>query len=437
MLFRKTKIQATLRNHKKVMENYFFMTVLQFLNTFFYLIIYPYLIRTLGKDSYGQYVFSLSLITYFLTLITFGFDNPAIKEIAEHPNDRQANSKVVSAVFTSKIYLLGLCVIVFASMMTFIPFFHRNWESYILLFPYVLSNILFPSWYFTGIQKMAYATIIQFVVKLCSLALIFLFVHAPQDLNVYISIISGTSLVGGIIGFLIVRYKEKIHVFWSSATAVKAQIKDALPFFLSISMGTVRQQGSNTLIGLFFTMGDVAIYDLAYKIVTLPVIIFSNISGALLPKVIKDYSIPYIKKLIKFQALLGIAGMIGILLFGKWGVLIFGGEQMIRSYYLSIVLSIMILTGIIGTSYIHFLFIPHHLYYQVTKNQIISSTIYFAVCFIGIFVYRNIFIIAAALVAAGLGELIYCNYIIWKKKLLCPIPKSQYPNRALPTCGGN
>ena len=33
-------------NNKKVIENYFFMTVLQILNSLFYLIIYPFLIRT-------------------------------------------------------------------------------------------------------------------------------------------------------------------------------------------------------------------------------------------------------------------------------------------------------------------------------------------------------------------------------------------------------
>lgn len=422
MIFVKRRIHETLRNHKKVIENYIFMTILQFLNTCFYLLIYPYLIRTLGKDSYGQYVFSLSIVMYFMTVINFGFDNPALKEIAEHPQDKQANSKVISAVFTSKIYLLGLCIIVFASMMLFIPFFHHNWESYVLLFPYILSNILFPSWYFAGTQKMAYSTIIQLSVKLCSLAFIFLLVHNSQDLNIYISIISGTSVIGGIIGFLTIRYKEKIRIFWSSLTAVKSQVKDAIPFFLSTSLGTIRQQGTSTLLGVFFTMGDVAIYDLAYKIVTLPIIIFSNISGALLPKVVKDYNIPYIKKLIKLHVLLGMAGMIGVILLGKWGVLILGGEQMMPAYYLSIILSVMVLTWIIGLSYINFLFIPNHLYYQVTKNQIISSITYFAVCLIGIFVYKNIFIVATALVVAGLSEFIYCNYIILKKKLLCPLP---------------
>lgn len=425
MSLNRKRIVNTLGNHKKVIENYFFMTVLQFLNTFFYFIIYPYLIRTLGKDCYGQYIFALSIITYFMTFINFGFDNPAIKEIAEHPHDKQTNSKIVSAVFTSKLYLLGLCLITFSAMMVFIPFFHHNWKSYVLLFPCVLSNILFPSWYFAGVQKMAYSTIIQFAVKALSLGFIFLLVHSPQDLNIYISITSVASVIGGIVGFLIVRYKEKIQVAWCSLKAVKAQMKDAVPFFLSSSMGTIRQQGTSTILGIFFTMGDVAVYDLAYKIVNLPILLFTNISGALFPKVVKDYNIGYIKKLLKFHAVIGILVIIGIVLFGRWVVLLLGGEQMILSYYFAMILSVMVFTWLMGTAYISFLFIPNRLYYQVTKNQIISFITYFAVCLLGILVYKSIFVIAAALVAAGLSEFVYCNYIIRKKKLLCPAPKSQ------------
>lgn len=426
MFLSRKRILNILSSHKKVLENYFFMTVLQFLNTFFYFIIYPYLIRTLGKDGYGQYVFSLSIITYFVTFINFGFDNPAIKEVAEHPYDRQANSKILSAIFTSKICFLILSLFGLLAMIIFIPFFRNSWESYLLLFPMTLGNILFPSWFFAGIQKMAYSTIIQFIVKLFSLSLIFLLVHTPQDLNVYISITSGASVIGGIIGYLIVRYKEKMHIAWSSLGDVKCQIKEALPFFLSTSMGTIRQQGTNTILGVFFTMGDVAIYDLAYKIVSVPIIIFSNISGALLPKVIKDYSISYVKKLLKFHALLGLLAVIGVVLFGRWIVLMLGGEQMMASYYFAVMLSIMVFTWLMGMAYINFLFIPNHIYYQVTKNQIISFISYFCVCLFGILIYKNIFIIAAALVVAGISEFIYCNLVIRKNKLLCPSLKSQF-----------
>ena len=58
-------------NNKKIAENYFFMTLLLVLNSFFGLLIYPYLIRTLGAESYGVYIFASTVVNYFICFIGF------------------------------------------------------------------------------------------------------------------------------------------------------------------------------------------------------------------------------------------------------------------------------------------------------------------------------------------------------------------------------
>ena len=51
------KLRDIWNNNTKVVENYAFMTILQVLNICFYLLIYPFLIRVLGAESYGLYAF--------------------------------------------------------------------------------------------------------------------------------------------------------------------------------------------------------------------------------------------------------------------------------------------------------------------------------------------------------------------------------------------
>ena len=72
-------------NNKKIAENYFFMTLLLVLNSFFGLLIYPYLIRTLGAESYGVYIFASTVVNYFICFIGFGFDMYGVRLIAENP----------------------------------------------------------------------------------------------------------------------------------------------------------------------------------------------------------------------------------------------------------------------------------------------------------------------------------------------------------------
>ena len=84
------------------------MTVLQVINSLFYILIYPYLIRVLGAEAYGLYIYALSVVTYFIYLINFGFDLPGVKAVAQNALDRNKLEKIFASIFTAKLYLLCL-----------------------------------------------------------------------------------------------------------------------------------------------------------------------------------------------------------------------------------------------------------------------------------------------------------------------------------------
>ena len=186
-------MKSVVFNNKSVIENYFFMTILQILNSFFYLLIYPYLIRVLGSEGYGTFVFATSVATYFLFFINFGFDLPATKAIAENAENRYNQRNILSCIFTSKSYLFIISSLVFGILLFTVPVFEKNKEVFLLCFFNVYSFVLFPQWYFQGIQKMKIVTYIQLGLKLASLPLIFLLIKSPQDLILYVFIISITN----------------------------------------------------------------------------------------------------------------------------------------------------------------------------------------------------------------------------------------------------
>ena len=188
-------LKSVVFNNKSVIENYFFMTILQILNSFFYLLIYPYLIRVLGSEGYGTFVFATSVATYFLFFINFGFDLPATKAIAENAENRYNQRNILSCIFTSKSYLFIISSLVFGILLFTVPVFEKNKEVFLLCFFNVYSFVLFPQWYFQGIQKMKIVTYIQLGLKLASLPLIFLLIKSPQDLILYVFIISITNIL--------------------------------------------------------------------------------------------------------------------------------------------------------------------------------------------------------------------------------------------------
>jgi len=411
------KLKILLNNNKVIVENYFFMTVLQVLNSLFYLIIYPFLIRTLGAEGYGLYVFAFSIATYFVTFVGFGFDMPAVKSIALNSKNKAVMEKTLSCVFSAKIYLEIISVIVFSIIVFSIPNLRVHWAIFFICFLQTFTNIFFPQWYFQGVQRMRVVTYIQLAFKLLSLPFIFFLIKNSSDTWKFALIVTTSSLLGAVVASYMIRIHEKLRVKWVSLPEIKIWYKDALPFFWSSSAGVIKQQSISVIIGTFFKMSDVALYDLGYKIFSVPNILFGSINGALFPKIANDNRKSIIKKVFMFETLAGFSVILTILIFGKWIVLLLGGQNMLGAYPIAVALSFGVLTFLLVGGYINFIFVPQHKYYLITQNQFVAFFVFFATTIVGLFIYKSILSIAIAWSIAGLFEILYCNILIKKYKL--------------------
>lgn len=400
-------------NNKKVIENYFFMTVLQILNSLFYLIIYPFLIRTLGADSYGHYVFAFSISVYFVSLVQFGFDTPALKIISLFPNDKKLHSEVISTVFFSKLFLFFLSLIVFSVLMVTISIFKENPWLFSICYLQVLSNILFPTWYFQGIQKMRVVTYIQLSLKVISLPILFFYIKHPDDIVKFAAITISTGLLAGIIAMFILRYKNSIRLRWVPLSKLKQNFKDAVPFFLSSSMNTVKQQTSTILLGSFFSMSDVALYDLAMKIYSVPTTLISSINSALFPKMMtSEWKV--VTKVLKIENLIGLFIILGLVIFGKWIIIFMGGDVMLGAYPILIILSFSVFTVLTVGAIFNFIFIPRGLYKYVAINQFIALFGFILFAVVGLFFFSSMLVLPLAFAFAALLEFLY-SYLLLNK----------------------
>lgn len=418
MKFKINSLKSIIFNNKSVIENYFFMTILQILNSFFYLLIYPYLIRVLGSEGYGTFVFATSVATYFLFFINFGFDLPATKAIAENAENRYNQRNILSCIFTSKSYLFIISSLVFGILLFTVPVFEKNKEVFLLCFFNVYSFVLFPQWYFQGIQKMKIVTYIQLGLKLASLPLIFLLIKSPQDLILYVFIISITNILGSLIAYLIIRLKYKIDISWVKPNRLKVWFKESQPFFFSSLAGSIKEYSIPIIIGSFFGMKDVAIYDLANKIIIVPRTIFMGVNSAIFPKLIVNIRNNLVKKIIRIEFFVSFSVVVVIIVFGKFIVKFLGGSGMENSYYLAVLLGFTVVSWLVVGAFINFVFIPNNKNYFITANQVIAMATFFIFCIGGLMIYKNIIIFGVAMALSGMLEILYCVYITKKHQLL-------------------
>lgn len=403
-------------NNKKIAENYFFMTLLLVLNSFFGLLIYPYLIRTLGAESYGVYIFASTVVNYFICFIGFGFDMYGVRLIAENPFSIKKKSNVLSIIFTTKLYL-EIVSIILAVLVSFVfPILRTYFWVYIVCFANTLLNIFFPTWYFQGVQKMRVVSYIQLIFKLLSLPFIFIFIKKPDDILLFAIIMTASSLLGALYAFIHLLVFEKLKISLVPIKHTLVYIKESQYFFYTNFLNMMKIQTINLIIGTRYSMTDLALYDLANRIVSIPLMLITNINSALFPKVVSNFNVPLIKKILMTERIIGILAVLTVVVFGKIAIQILGGEAMEGSYWIAVILSFTIFAFLQTSCYIGLILIPNRKDSYVLKDLILSFTTLFTLIVLGMLLSKNILVLPLAFSLAALAELLYLRNV--SKKIL-------------------
>ena len=393
------------------------MTVLQVASALIGFIIYPIVIRRIGVEQYGLYVFILSVVLYFQVVIEFGFDFPALKTVSLHPDDKRILSEVVSAVFYLKSLLFVMMAVVASVVVWAIPMLRDYAWLFVVIFAQNAINILFPQWYFQGRKAMRTPVVINFVCRLLQIPLVLLFVHTQQDVFVYALIVSGTMVMGGVAAMAQI-YHEGVHLCRVPLNVIRDYIKAGWPFFLTDLATNVKDRVQTNLIAVCLGLQEVAIYDLATKVVQIPRLFTQSVNKALFPEMVTNPSPARIQKVVRYERMIALAMMLAVAVFGYPVILFLGGWQMIAAYPIAVLLSITIYTWLEVGAYLQFVFIPHNRYSWVTLNQVIACLSCLLLMAAGLFWRHNLYIFVSALVVSGFAELLFCRIMIKKHRLL-------------------
>ncbi|MPM43276.1 hypothetical protein SDC9_89949 [bioreactor metagenome] len=184
-------------------------------------------------------------------------------------------------------------------------------------------------------------------------------------------------------------------------------------------MNVIKQQSAAVILGSFFSMKDVALYDLAMKVYTVPSVLISSINSALFPKiVILDNLSATVRKILKIENIIGVIIILFLTVFGKWIIFIMGGSSMSDAYPLLVIMSFGILGQLAVGAINNFIFVPMNKSKYIAKSQFASFVTFFSISIIGIWMGKGIFIVPLALMLSAFAELIYNFFIVQSKKML-------------------
>jgi PST family polysaccharide transporter len=341
-----TQIIYRLKNraakHSSFIKNFSYLSALQIFNLILPLITFPYLIRVLGKETYGLVVFAQALISYLAILVGFGFNISGTKEVSIHRNDKTKLSEIVSSILILKLMLMLVAFLILGVLMFFIPRTHGYITLFLLSMWVCLYDVIFPIWYFQGVEQMKYIAFITMASRLSFLGLIFIFIHAPEDF-LFVPLLYGLgALVAGSIAMIIIFIKHKIQFKTQSYSILKYYFKDSIPIFVSNVSISLYVNTNKIIAGAFLGMAEVAYYDLAEKLTTVLKIPQNILSQTLFPKISKEKNLGFIKRLFRMTVILNMGLFFLSLIFVKFIILILGGTQMLPAQTVVIILTITV-----------------------------------------------------------------------------------------------
>lgn len=222
--------------------------------------------RVLGPEKYGLINFAAAFTGYFIILTDYGFNLSATQEISVNRDDKQKVSEIFSSVISSKIFLYAISTIVFFSCVFSFDIFKADLTLFIISYAGLIGTVLFPLWYFQGTEKMNFILIINFVIKLITVLLIFLFIKNSSDYLLLVLIYSASQVVYGITGIITVIKKFKVRLFLTNFENIFNQLRKSKNIFIS-SLSISAISSSNVFIlGLFVDKSIVGYFAAADKI---------------------------------------------------------------------------------------------------------------------------------------------------------------------------
>lgn len=273
--------------------------MIQVVNMLIPLIIYPYLILTLGKDLFGLTVFVQTVISYLIILVNFGFNLSATREISIHRSNSIKLSEIVSSVFIIKGILFIISLIFLSTISFIVPHVRLFRALYIVSMFAVLHEVMFAAWYFQGIEKMKYIAYVNVTSKILQLILIFICIKSQSDF-LLVPLINGLAMIaGGIISLYIIFINHRIHFAFQTLSTLRKYAFDSSSIFISNISTQLYVNANKIFVGSFLGMSEVAVYDLAEKILNLIKLPLSILSQSIYPKISKELEKKFIKKMFR------------------------------------------------------------------------------------------------------------------------------------------
>lgn len=325
-------------------KNFSNLSLNQLINILVAIIATPILFQNLGESSFGLINLSFSIFILLSIIISYGYHLNGPKNISlitQINKERDLINELISIrIFLALIVsLLVILIIHFSNLF--------DGYSIIILFsiPILWSEAIHPVFYLQGKNNLSVLAILNSFSKLIYLTFIIFYIKSPEDAY-KVNLIFGISLFIVYLFFWVKIYlKNKIKFVWSSFEKLIYRLKENFEFFFSSIAGHISVHSGLIILKLFVDNLELGKFALVNRVVLLlrmvPVFIVQSVlqNATLISRAnnlgLKEYLNYYYWRGLVITFIIGLF----FLIFSKWIIIIFSGEEIKYSTHILSLLS--------------------------------------------------------------------------------------------------
>ncbi len=316
---------------KRILKNLFSLSVAEIAGkglAFFYTI---YLIRKIGPESNGILNFAKSIVQYFVILVTLGYEQVGIREVAKTKSLLKKYVDLITSIRLGVALLSYLLLYATVQLLSFgKPDIVENTGIIYIYGLTIFSTAFLLNWVFQAIEKMEVIAIRSVAVYLVNFIGILLFVKGSGDLTKAVIIISASMIINSI--WMFYYYQKKINKFnlnfnfreWWFIT------KEAVSIGFIFLIATLYNNIDITMLGIIKGDFDTGIYAAGHQVIVFAILPSIIIQGAFFPQFAlrqtfesRDF---IISKFLKLQTFAGYLIFGLVFFFAEYSVLLLGNK---------------------------------------------------------------------------------------------------------------
>lgn len=266
----------------KLIENIFSLFTLKGAEYVISFITLPYLLRVLGPEKFGALAFAQAIIKYGVLFTDYGFNLTAPRDVAKA--EKEDIPHQFSTIMGAKLFLF-VCTLFIGIPLLIV--FSNTLDTLLVLctLPVLIGNILFPIWYFQGIQEMKFITIFNLIARSISVAAIFIFVQQQSDYRLAAFLQSVTPTLAGIISLGVLWHKTPNLFRLPTWRGIKDKLHDGWDIFISTLFINLYTNSNIFILGILTNDTVVGYYAAANKLIEAVKGLLAPVSNAIFPHV--------------------------------------------------------------------------------------------------------------------------------------------------------